>query len=76
MTSELKFVIARSNGSIFSLKHNAKCPSQTRVKRRKGRETEKKTANVQNYATSRRSRAGLPAPLFYTQNNAGTSFVI
>ena len=38
----LKFAIARSNGSIFSLKHNTKCPSSTRVKQQKGRVTENK----------------------------------
>ena len=43
----LKFAIARANGSIFSLWHNTKCPTWTRVKQQKGRETEKKTENVQ-----------------------------
>ena len=48
-------------GSIFSLQHNTKSPSQTRVKRQKGRETEKKAAESGKCtnATNRRSRVGL-----------------
>ena len=37
----LKFAIAWSYRSIF-LFHNTKCPSSTRVKQQKGRETENK----------------------------------
>ena len=37
----LKFAIARSNGSNFSLQHKTKCPSETTMKR------QKRSANVQ-----------------------------
>ena len=46
----LKFTIARSNGSNFSLQHNTKCPPylhKLQWRDKKGRETDKKTANVQ-----------------------------
>ena len=51
----LKFAIARSNGSNFSLQHNTKCPSLTTVKRQKRSGDRQENGKCTN-ATNRRSR--------------------